>query len=381
MSTLLNTISKNLKDKYKSENKLIINTMGDIPLDVLSSGSILVDECSGIGGITAKGHVVEIVGANTSGKTTLCIQSAVEAQKKGWNVVYIDAESVFDRKYALSLGLDVTSDSFVLMQPLNGEEVMGFLEIVHDSISEKSNSGETVDLIIVDSVATVRSTEELMGNKQLGQHAALWSKLSYKIKNLAYKFNIAFILVNQVRFSPKLGGFTAPGVLDSAQNSDMGSENTTGGEALKFLYSIRWQLKGFSKIKEKTKDPLTGKESDTQVGNLVHVTTIKNKLAVPMVKTRMAVLYGRGTVDSYVLEDIMRDRGFITNAGSRLTYEALDPSLTKSILGKANFQEYFRSPGVQEDVIKRFYELVSKGSAKEKVPLSKKPKVKKISIK
>ena len=329
MSTLLNTISKNLKDKYKSENKLIINTMGDIPLDVLSSGSILVDECSGIGGITAKGHVVEIVGANTSGKTTLCIQSAVEAQKKGWNVVYIDAESVFDRKYALSLGLDVTSDSFVLMQPLNGEEVMGFLEIVHDSISEKSNSGETVDLIIVDSVATVRSTEELMGNKQLGQHAALWSKLSYKIKNLAYKFNIAFILVNQVRFSPKLGGFTAPGVLDSAQNSDMGSENTTGGEALKFLYSIRWQLKGFSKIKEKTKDPLTGKESDTQVGNLVHVTTIKNKLAVPMVKTRMAVLYGRGTVDSYVLEDIMRDRGFITNAGSRLTYEALDPSLTK----------------------------------------------------
>lgn len=380
---ILSELTKDLKDKYAKENPLIVNEMKKLDLDVISSGSVIIDAISGIGGLAAKGHISEITGANTSGKTTLCLQAAAQCQKQGGNVIYIDAEAVFDIRYAKSLGIKTDEESFMLVQPQNGEEVQDILLMVDKKLSDKKNK-DKIDLIVIDSIATTRAKEELEGNKRIGLHATLWGKLSYQIKNIAHQHNIAFILINQVRFAPDIsGGFGPSGVLDSAQANE-GGENTTGGEALKYIYSIRWQLKGFSKIEEEKENPISGEVEKIRIGNKVWATTIKNKLAPPMVKAQFAVVYGKGTVDSIILEDIMKARGFIVNQGAYYKYEPLNPALIPNpngnnegkyagfIYTKSKFLEWYQKPEVQEDVIKRFNQLVSNsrdGNLTDEVPV------------
>ena len=154
------------------------------------------------------------------------------------NTIFIDSEGVFDEEYAKKLGLDVDADSFLLLRPQHGGEVHAILDAVVEKLKavnqkyktpDKIPKEENVALIIVDSVAMTRSEEELSGNKQIGNHAALWAKLAYKIKNMVMMYNVGVGLINQVRYAPSIGGgFSAPGVLDSAQMGE-GSENTTGG--------------------------------------------------------------------------------------------------------------------------------------------------------
>ena len=372
--SILGDLGKDLKEKYAKTNPLIVNDMKKVEVEAISSGSVLIDAVSGIGGLTAKGHIAEVTGANTSGKTTLCLQSSAECQKSGGNVIYVDAEAVFDVKYARALGIDTDAESFMLIQPQCGEEVIALLELLDKKLSDKKAGKDAhVDLIVIDSVASTRPQEELEGNRRIGQHATLWSKLSYLIKNIAHKHNIGFILINQIRYAPDIsGGFGPKGVLDSAQASE-GSENTTGGEALKYVYSIRWQLKGFAQIVEERPDPISGENKEVRVGNKVWATTIKNKLAPPMVKSQFAVVYGKGTQDQYILEDIMKARGFITSKGAYVKYECLDESLQANpegnaegnykgfIYGRAKFDKWFKSPEIQQDVVNRFKLLTKEG--------------------
>lgn len=379
---VLKQLSKDLKKKYEKVNPMLVKDASlRENLTVFSSGCATVDAVSGIGGFVPKGHVVEVIGANTSGKTTICLQTAREAMLMGENVLYIDAEGVLDIDYAIKLGVDVNSDAWTLLQPQDGDELIDILDTLAKMILDKKSAlkkgetlllSESVGLIVIDSVATVRPKEELEGNRRIGQHAALWAKLSYKIKNMAMMHRIGFALINQVRFAPDISGGRGPsGVLDGEQNSDMGGENTTGGEALKFLYSIRWQLKGFSKVEGVLVDPLTGEETEGRIGNRSHVKTIKNKLAPPLVQSQFVIEYGKGTVDHYVLTEIMKARGFIDNKGAYKKYEPLDPSLIPNkdhadypgyLYGNARFAEWYLSPAVQADVMKRF-QMVLRGQA------------------
>lgn len=376
--SLMKGLNSKIKEKYKKSNPMMIRDSGSLQgLVPLSSGCVTVDLASGFGGLVCKGHVAEVIGANTSGKTTLCIQTAAQAQKAGENVIYIDSEGVFDIKYATALGLDVDAESFTLLQPDYGEQIGEVLELLEAELKSTKSKDDNVGLVIIDSVATARPQEELEGNKRIGQHAALWAKLAYKIKNVAKNFNIAFVLINQIRYAPSIGGgFSAPGVLDSSQNNDMGSENTTGGETLKFLYSVRWQLKGFAQIKEESADIMTGEEGELRIGNTVNVTTIKNKLGIPMVKTKMSVVYGKGTVDYYVLEEILKARGLISNSGAYKKYEVMDKSLTPNpdhesypgfIYGKGKFEDWFRSEPVQQDARNQLIALVNKSTSTTEV--------------
>ncbi len=382
MANMLAGLGKDLQKKYAKTNKTIVRDPNAIKeLQVFSSGCLTIDAVSGIGGLVPRGHVVEVVGANTSGKTTITTQACVDAQRQGENIVYIDSEGVFDESYAKKLGLDVDADSFLLIRPQDGEEVHEILDFlseklhaVHDKYKKPSDipKEDTVALVVVDSVAMTRPRAEFEGNKQIGQHATLWSKLAYKIKNMVMKYNIGVVLINQVRYAPSIGGgYSAPGVLDSAQMNE-GSENTTGGEALKFLYSIRWQFKGFSKILGSQKNPITGEiNENARIGNMSHVMTIKNKLATPMVKSQFAIEYGKGTVEHHVLTEIMKKKGFITNKGTWKMYECLDKSLQPNmdhvdypghLYGRAKFDPWYLSPEIQEDVKNRFKLILKENS-------------------
>lgn len=379
--SLLSSISKDLKTKYAKTNPLIINTLKKPDIKAISSGSVLVDSITGFDGFAPHGHVIELFGANTSGKTTLALQTCAQAQKDGLDVIYVDAESVMDITYAESLGVKVKSDSFLLVQPTNGEEFDELLAVLVKNLESKEfKKKNKLGLIVVDSVATLKPQAQIDGSKQLGLHASMWADMSIKIKNLAFLHKISFLMVNQLRHAPSIkSGFTPDGVLDGAQNNDMGTENTTGGEALKFLYSVRYQLKGFAQIKEETEDFLSGEVDSVRIGNKIKVTTIKNKLSPPMVSTPMAILYGKGTQDAYIFEDLMKKRGFITSQGTYLKYECLDKSLQPNpegnakgqykgfIYGKAKFLDWFRSPEIQADVETRYKQMVADARNKKSI--------------
>jgi RecA/RadA recombinase len=305
----------------------------------------------------------------------------VQAQKSGVNVIYLDAEGVFDITYGKKLGLHLDPESlpdgygeFTLIQPDTGEELEQVIDMVKEKLDKavKDKKGkpleekDTVGLIIIDSIAASRPEEELKGNKRIGQHASLWARISYKMKSLAKQHRVGIGCINQVRFAPSIGGgFQPAGVLDSSQNND-GSENTTGGEALKFVYSLRWQFKGFAKITREIKNPLSGEMEEQRVGNLSSVVCIKNKLAPPLVKTKFAIEYGKGTVDYHVTEELLKKRGLISSRGTYIKYEPIDKSLIPNadhesypgyVYGRKRFNEWFRSAEVQADANRRLTAL------------------------
>src|SRR5574344_1772438 len=208
-----------------------IMRLGDRPtsnVDAISTGSILLDNCLGVGGYP-KGRIVEIYGPESSGKTTLALTAVSEVQKNGGLAAYIDAENSIDPEYAKALGVDV--DNLILSQPDSGEQALEIVEML-------AKSG-AFQLIIVDSVAALVPQAELDGvmtDQSIGLQARLMSKGLRKITGLLNKNGCTVIFINQLR--EKVGVIYGP------------SETTTGGRALKFYSSVRIYIRRGEAIKE-----------------------------------------------------------------------------------------------------------------------------------
>jgi len=224
-------------------------------IDVVPSGSILLDEALGIGGYP-RGRIIEIFGPESSGKTTLALHAIAEAQKLGGNAAFIDAEHALDPVYAKNLGVN-TADLWV-SQPDNGEQAM--------EITESLVRSGAVDVIVVDSVAALTPQSEIegeMGDAQMGAQARLMSQALRKLTATIGKSRTILIFINQIRM--KIGVFFG------------NPETTTGGNALKFYSSVRLEVR-------KTETIEVSKDADA-IGNRVRVKVVKNKVAPPFRRT------------------------------------------------------------------------------------------------
>ena len=191
-----------LEQAIKSIEKLYgrgsIMKLGDRPntdVDVIPTGSILLDDCLGIGGYP-KGRVIEIFGPESSGKTTLTLHAIAECQKQGGRAAFVDAEHSIDPLYAQNLGVDI--DELILSQPDSGEQALDIVEML-----ARSNA---IDLIIVDSVAALVPQAEIegeMGDSHVGAHARLMSQALRKIAGAVAKSNTIIIFI-QVLILPFL---------------------------------------------------------------------------------------------------------------------------------------------------------------------------------
>ncbi len=264
-----------------------IMRMGDqskVDVDVIPSGGLALDAALGIGGYP-RGRVVEIYGPESSGKTTLALHAAAEAQKLGGTVAYIDAEHALDPTYAENLGVRI--DDMLLSQPDSGEQALEIVDMLVRSAA--------VDLIVVDSVAALTPKAELdgdMGDSHVGLHARLMSQALRKLTGTISRSNTTVLFINQIRM--KIGVmFGNP-------------ETTTGGNALKFYASVRLDIRRIGAIKK----------GDEVLGNETKVKVVKNKMAPPFKQAQFSIMYGEGISFAGEVVDLGVQHGLVQKSGS-----------------------------------------------------------------
>ena len=256
----------------------------NLDVDVIPSGSICLDAALGIGGYP-KGRIIEIYGPESSGKTTLALTAIAEAQKKGGQAAFVDAEHAIDPVYAAKLGVNI--DELILSQPDNGEQALEIVDMLASS--------EAVDIIVVDSVAALVPQSELeggMSDSNVGAHARLMSKAMRKLTGVLNKSNCTVIFINQLR--EKVGVVYG------------NPEVTTGGRALKFYASIRIDIRKAEAIKE----------GDKILGNSVNIKVVKNKVAPPFKSCKVDLIFGEGFSKVGELLDLALENNLAKKSGS-----------------------------------------------------------------
>jgi recombination protein RecA len=260
-----------------------------VPVSVIPTGSLSLDAALGVGGLP-RGRVVEIFGPESSGKTTLALHVAAQAQKAGGQVAFIDAEHALDPSYARKLGVDV--DNLLVSQPDNGEQAL--------EIAETLIRSGGVDAVVVDSVAALVPKSELegeMGEPQMGLQARLMSQALRRLTGIVSKSRTCLIFINQIR--EKIGVFYG------------NPETTTGGRALKFYSSVRLDIRRVQSIKD----------GEQVIGARTRAKVVKNKVAAPFRQAEFDILYNEGISFENDLIDLGLQNGVVEKSGSWLSFQ------------------------------------------------------------
>ena len=303
----------------KQYGKGSIMKLGDKPkvsVDVIPTGSLTLDLALGVGGVP-KGRVIEIYGPESSGKTTVALHIVAEAQKRGGDAAFIDAEHALDPEYAKALGVDI--DNLLISQPDTGEQAL--------EIAEALVRSNALDVVVIDSVAALVPKAEIegeMGDSHVGILARLMSQALRKLTGITAKTGTAVIFINQLR--EKVGVMYG------------NPETTPGGRALKFFSSVRLDVRRQEQIKNGTE----------VVGNKTRVRVVKNKVAPPFKEAEFDIMYGEGISKLGNILDVAVELDIIKKSGAWFSYNG-----ERIAQGRDNTKKYMQeNPEFAESIEK-----------------------------
>lgn len=327
------TKSKEETKESGSENKKLQETIDDIKqrfgegaimklrevravdVEAIPTGSIALDLALGVGGIP-RGRIVEIFGAESTGKSTLALHILAQAQKRKGIGAFVDAEHALDPDYAKKIGVDI--EELLISQPESGEQALQIVETL-------VRSG-TVDVIVVDSVAALTPKAEIvgeMGDSHLGLQARLLSQACRKLRGIISDARASVVFLNQIRM--KIAAYGDP-------------ETTSGGLALKFYSSVRIRLKRVAQIKYK----------DEIIGSRIRAQVVKNKVAAPFRTAEFDIYYNEGISRTADILKSGLDFGVVKRMGSWFQYG--QQKLGQGVEGAKQFLK--ENPKLQEEIEK-----------------------------
>jgi len=318
-----------IKERFGDGAIMSFGDAKNMEVDSVPTGCLSLDLALGIGGVP-RGRIIEIYGPESSGKTTLTLHIAAEAQKAGGTVAFVDAEHALDTSYAAKLGVDVPNT--LISQPDSGEQALEITDML-------VRSG-AVDLLIVDSVAALTPRAELegdMGDSHMGLQARLMSQALRKLTGSISRSNTTVIFINQLRM--KIGVmFGNP-------------ETTTGGNALKFYASVRMDIRRIAAIKD----------GEKHIGNRTRVKIAKNKVAPPFGQVEFDIMYGEGISKTGDLLDLAVAHGFVEKAGAWFSYEN-----NKMGQGRENSKQFLKdNPEIFDELKKKILAKNGLGSKED----------------
>ncbi|WP_430785805.1 recombinase RecA [Virgibacillus flavescens] len=309
---------RNIEKQFGKGSIMKLGETAEQRIATIPSGSLALDVALGIGGYP-RGRVVEIYGPESSGKTTVALHAIAEAQAKGGQVAFIDAEHALDPSYARALGVNI--DELLLSQPDTGEQAL--------EIAEALVRSGAVDIIVVDSVAALVPKAEIegeMGDAHVGLQARLMSQALRKLSGAINKSRTTAVFINQIR--EKVGVmFGNP-------------ETTPGGRALKFYASVRLEVRRAETLKQ----------GNDILGNKARIKVVKNKVAPPFKVAEVDIMYGLGISREGELIDIGSELDIVQKSGSWYSYNG-----DRLGQGRENAKQFLKE---NENVMKEIKEKI-----------------------
>ena len=320
----LESAMSQIEKQFGKGSVMKLGENSSLNIEAISTGCLDLDIALGVGGVP-KGRIIEIYGPESSGKTTVALHIAAEAQKRGGAVAFIDAEHALDPSYARNLGVD--TENLIVSQPDTGEQGL--------EIAEALVRSGAIDVLVVDSVAALVPRAEIdgeMGDSHVGLQARLMSQALRKLTGTIQKTGCVAIFINQLR--EKVGiMFGNP-------------ETTTGGRALKFYASVRLDVRRIDSIKQ----------GESIVGNRTKVKVMKNKVAPPFKQAEFDIMFNECISRNGNIVDVGVKEGIVQKSGAWFSYG--DIRLGQ---GRENSKQYLKdNPEIAleiENKIREKYEL------------------------